>query len=216
MKRFIKRIFKIIAIILIFILISIVFLNQLINWRSGKYLYDSIEELPENNVALVLGTSRFKRDGSSNPYFHNRINAAVQLYENNKVNYILVSGDNRSIYYNEPSFMRLELIKNNIPDSIIYMDYAGFRTFDSVIRCHKVFGQDSFTIVSQKFHNQRAVFIALSNNIEVVGFNALDIKAKDGLKVRVREIFARIKMFTDIISDKQPKFLGEPVEISSQ
>ncbi len=213
MRRKIKFIVKTIIISILSVIIIVVLLNQIINWRSAKYIFDNIAELPENNVALVLGTSRYKRDGSANPYFHNRINAAVKLYENNKVNYILVSGDNRSMYYNEPGFMRLELLKKGIDDSVIYLDYAGFRTYDSVIRCHEVFGQSSFTIVSQKFHNQRAVFIAHSKNINAIAFNAEDIKMQEGYRIRLREIFARIKVYIDLITDKQPAFLGEPVLI---
>ena len=213
MIRKMKLIIKTIIISFLSAIIILVVLNQLINCRSAKYIYNDIAELPENNVALVLGTSRYKRDGSANPYFHNRINAAVKLYENNKVNYILVSGDNRSMYYNEPGFMRLELLNNGINDSVIYLDYAGFRTYDSVIRCHEVFGQSSFTIVSQKFHNQRAVFIAHSKNINAIAFNADDIKLREGFRIRLREIFARIKVYIDIITDKQPKYLGEPVII---
>jgi len=213
MIRKVKFIIKTIIISFLSAITIIVVLNQIINCRSAKYIYNDIAELPENNVALVLGTSRYKRDGSANPYFHNRINAAVKLYENNKVNYILVSGDNRSMYYNEPGFMRLELLNNGINDSVIYLDYAGFRTYDSVIRCHEVFGQSSFTIVSQKFHNQRAVFIAHSKNINAIAFNADDIKLREGFRIRLREIFARIKVYIDIITDKQPKYLGEPVII---
>ncbi len=213
MKPKIKTIFKSIIILLSAAVLLVTFLNLLISWRAGKYIYDSIDELPENNVALVLGTSRYKKDGSTNPYFYNRMDAAVKLYENNKVNYLLVSGDNRSVYYNEPGFMRYELLKRGIPDSIIYMDYAGFRTFDSVIRCHEIFGQNSFTIVSQKFHNQRAVYIARSKNINAIAFNAKDVNFYNSFTVQIREIFARVKVFIDIITGEQPAFLGEPIEI---
>jgi len=200
----------------IFIAISIIFiLNQLINWRSANYLYDNIEEIPKTNAALVLGTSQYKRDGTLNKYFYNRINAAVILYENDKVNYIIVSGDNRATNYNEPKFMRRALINKGVPDSIIYMDFAGFRTFDSVVRCHKVFGQNNFTVVSQKFHNQRAIYIAQSKNINAIGFNAEDVKIKEGMRVQIREVFARVKVFIDLITGAQPHFLGEPIQVGN-
>ncbi len=209
----IKNLLRLFLIAIIIVISVVIFLNQLISWSSNKYIYDDINELPDNNVALVLGTSKFRKDGAANKYFYNRINAAVKLYENNKINYIIASGDNRTIYYNEPGVMRQELLKQGVPDSIIYLDYAGFRTFDSVIRCHKVFGQNNFTIVSQRFHNQRAVYIARSKNIEAIAFNAKNMNERDGLKMRIREIFARVKVFIDLIIGTQPKFLGHPVNI---
>ncbi len=213
MNLTLKKILKFFS-IGVFIAIMLIFLlNQVVKWRTEKYIFDNIDDLPKNNVALVLGTSRYRQDGTANQYFHNRIKAAVQLYENDKVNYILVSGDNRTVYYNEPGVMRQELLKNGIPYNVIYMDYAGFRTFDSVVRCSEVFGQDNFTIVSQKFHNQRALYIAHNKNINAVGFNAKTIDSKDGFKVQLRELFARVKVFIDILLKEQPRFLGEPIEI---
>ena len=213
MVRKIKLIFKIFLTLIIVFIVSIITLNVIINVKSNKYIYNDIDKLPKNNVALVLGTSRYMRDGSANKFFYNRIDAAVELYENNKVDYILVSGDNRSVYYNEPAFMRFELLKRGVPAKDIYLDYAGFRTYDSVIRCKEVFGQNSFTIVSQKFHNQRAVYIALSNNIAAVAFNAQDVDMKTGFRIHIREIFARAKVFIDLITRAEPTFLGEPVKI---
>ncbi len=209
----IRTIIKAIAVFSITFVLLLFLFHLFISWRSAKYIYDNIEELPENDVALVLGTSRYQRDGSANIYFYNRMDAVLKLYENNKISYILVSGDNRTIHYNEPGFMRYELLKRGIPDSVIYLDYAGFRTFDSVIRCHEVFGQNSFTIVSQKFHNQRAIFIARSKNLDAIAFNAGDIDSIKGFRVQIREIFARVKVYIDIITGKKPKFLGEPVKI---
>lgn len=109
--------------------------------------------------------------------------------------------------------MREELLKHGVPDSVIYLDYAGFRTYDSVIRMNKIFGQTNFTIISQKFHNQRAVYIARYLGLDATAYNAKDVSKYYGFKTRVREHFARVKMFLDLWTNKQPKFLGEQIEI---
>jgi SanA protein len=104
-------------------------------------------------------------------------------------------------------------MKAGIPDSVIYLDYAGFRTFDSMIRAKEIFGQNKFIVVSQKFHNERAIFIARKYNMEVYGYNAEDVNAASGFKTKVRELFARVKVFIDVYSGKKPKFLGEKITI---
>ncbi|UPT67539.1 MAG: YdcF family protein [Sphingobacteriales bacterium JAD_PAG50586_3] len=100
-----------------------------------------------------------------------------------------------------------------MPDSCITMDFAGFRTLDSVVRCQKVFGQSRFTVISQQFHNQRAVFLARQKGLNAIGYNAKDVHTSLTLRTRVREPLARLKAVIDIVFNKQPKFLGEPVQI---
>ena len=125
-----------------------------------------------------------------------------------------MSGDNRKKEYNEPRAMRDALIKKGISEDHIILDYAGFRTFDSMIRAEKVFGQDSFIVISQPFHNERAVFIARKSGIEAYGFNARDVDVAAGFKTKLREVGARVKMILDIyVLHTEPKFLGDPVII---
>ncbi|MFM5819425.1 SanA/YdcF family protein [Aeromonas sanarellii] len=181
---------------------------------ARHYTYDDVNAVPYNRVALVLGTSKYLIGGSPNHYFKYRIKAAAELYNNGKVDYILVSGDNATVQYNEPRQMRRALIQAGIPASAIYSDYAGFRTLDSIVRAKEVFGQARFTVVSQAFHNERAIFIARHFGIEAVGFNALDPSAYQGIRTRVREVFARLMGLLDLyVLDKGPKFLGEPIVI---
>ena len=114
----------------------------------------------------------------------------------------------------EATVMYYYMIQAGIPASAIYSDYAGFRTLDSIIRAKEVFGQAHFTVVSQAFHNERAIFIARHFGIEAVGFNAVDPSAYQGIKTRVREVFARLMGLLDLyVLDKGPKFLGEPIVI---
>lgn len=201
-------------IITIIVIVAVVWIsNSVINYNTSVLVYDDTTHIPYNKVALLLGTSKNLSSGQPDQYFANRIKAAVDLYNSHKIEIIVISGDNSKKDYNEPLNMKTELIKQGILEDKIYLDYAGFRTFDSVIRMNKIFGQSSFTIISQKFHNQKAVYIALKNNINAIGFNAKDVDAYNGLKTQLREKFARVKVFIDMFLGKQPKFLGEKIEI---
>jgi len=208
-----KKLFKYLFITILVFIVVIMFMNWLIISESKQYLYNDIEKIPNNKVGLVLGTSKYFLTGERNPYFKNRIIAATKMYESGKIKYIVLSGDNSEKYYNEPVTMKKELVKYGIPENVIYLDYAGFRTWDSVLRCNIIFGQEEFTIISQKFHNARAVFIARKNGIKAIGFNADDISISRSLRTRVREIFARIKVFIDLSVGKDPKYLGDEIII---
>jgi len=180
---------------------------------NRKSCYSDINDIPKNKVGLLLGTSKYIGN-RLNYYYVYRIEAAAELYNNGRIDFILVSGDNSVKYYNEPQTFKEDLIKKGIPEDKIYLDYAGFRTFDSVIRSKKVFGQNSITVISQEFQNQRALFIAKHNDIKAIAYNARDLHGKNGLKTRIRERFARIKAILDVyILNTKPKFLGEEIEI---
>ena len=187
------------------------------NIRIDRYakdrLYDTVSTVPHYHTALVLGTSPIGRSGGPNRYFLYRIDATVKLYEAGKIDRILVSGDNHKRGYNEPEEMRKALVDKGIPEEVIFLDYAGFRTLDSVVRANEVFGQSEFIVISQKFHNERAVFIAKKKGIKAAGFNAADVPGRYGFITHVREWGARCKVFLDLLSGKKPHFLGEPVDI---
>lgn len=187
--------------------------NIAIEKGSEGKTFDHIDKIPKNRVGLVLGTSNRLVGGRSNPYYTNRINAAIVLFNAGKIDYILVSGDNGSPYYNEPMVFKRDLIKGGIPDECIFLDYAGFRTLDSMIRAKAIFGLDKVTIISQRFHNKRAIYLARKKGLDAIGFNAGDLSMKDGMKVRIREYFARVKVFIDLALNTQPKFYGEQIEI---
>ena len=162
----------------------------------------------------MLGTVPKLKNGNENVYYTTRMKATADLYFANKISYIIVSGDNHIRDYNEPECMRNSLIELGIPDSVIYLDYAGFRTFDSMVRAKEVFGQDSFTVISQHWHNERAIYIACHYGIDAIGFDAENnIKSKARISNGIREAFAKTKAVLDICIGKSPKFLGEPVVI---
>ena len=190
-----------------------IWINISVSILGNKYSYDSIEKIPHNHCGLVLGTSKYLSNGHENLYYLNRIKAAVDLFNNKKIDYIIVSGDNRYKNYNEPVKMYNSLVAAGIPKNKIILDYAGFRTLDSVIRGKEVFGQNEFTIISQPFHNQRAIYIARKRGINAIAFDAEDVSDTQSIEVRIREIGARVLLEFDLLSARQPHFLGEKVNI---
>lgn len=198
------------AVLLVLILLGS---DAIIGNYSQDRLYDRVGETPKNRVGLILGTAKYLTNGGNNPYYDYRIAAAIALYEAGKIEYILASGDNGSRYYDEPTAIKKDLVKAGIPPDRITLDYAGFRTLDSMYRAKEVFGLDSVTVISQKFHNERAVFIGARKGLYSVGFNANDVSAGMGLKVRLREYLARTKVFLDLLFHVEPKFYGEPESI---
>lgn len=198
------------------LIISVFFLfwaNFSVYYESADFITSDLNKLPQTKTCLLLGTSRTKKNGYNNAYFFNRIDACVRLFESGKVKFILISGDNGRVEYNEPEDMKKELISKGIPASRIFLDYAGFDTYDSVLRANKIFGQKRFIVVSQKFHNQRAVYIARRFGIDAYGYNAADVKKMMGIKTKIREYFACVKAYFEVKLNVSPKFLGDPIEI---
>jgi SanA protein len=209
-----KRLFKWSFAIIFLLFFSIICCNYWISNSTKTQLYSDSNSIPARKVGLVLGASKKTNRGTTNIYFTYRILAAYQLFKANKVQYLLLSGDNHNKDYDEPSDMREALMALGVPDSCIVLDYAGFRTLDSVERCAEVFGEDSITIISQEFHNQRALFIANKNNINAIGFNAQEVSKNYSFKTRLREYFARVKCALDIyVFYTSPKFLGDKIKI---
>lgn len=213
MKKLVKTIFKIFLLLIVAGIIFIAWANYSIIKGSAASVSYNIADVPETKTALLLGTSKNLNNGLPNAYFYNRIQAAIDLYKSGKIKYIIVSGDNGTKDYNEPEDMLLTLMKYGIPQDHIIMDHAGFRTLDSVVRAKEIFGQTKLIIISQKFHNERAVFLAKQNGIEAYGYNAKDVNKYAGFKTNMREYLAKAKAYWDLIFGVQPKFGGEKILI---
>jgi SanA protein len=189
------------------------------NWWVIKSTEDKvitdISTFKGPNVALVLGTSNKLRNGSANPFFQNRIKAAAELYHEGKVSHFILSGDNRSIYYNEPMDMKKAMVMLGVPDSAITLDYAGLRTLDSIVRSKEIFGQDKITIITQPFHSYRALFISNFYDIEAVALVAQEPTSETTFNVYIREYFARTKAVLDLyVLKTAPRHLGEKEPLS--
>lgn len=213
MKRILKNIFTIFLLLLVAGIVFIAWANYSIKKESEPFVSYNIADVPTAKTALLLGTGKTLSNGMPNAYFYNRIKAAVDLYKNGKVQYIIVSGDNSTKDYNEPEDMQLALAQQGVPQEKIILDHAGFRTLDSVVRAKEIFGQSKLIIISQKFHNERAVFLAQKNGMQAFGYNAEDVNKYAGLKTNLREYLAKAKVYGDLIFGVQPKFGGEKIAI---
>ena len=184
-------------------------------WKGLRKGESTLQRIP-----CLTTRSRFclanplNRLGRPNSYFINRIKTASELYHAGKVDYIIVSGDNHTKEYDEPTAMRDSLMAHGVPEERIILDFAGFRTLDSVIRAKEIFGCDSLTLISQADHNARALYLAEANGIEAIAISA-PLRAGRWVRARLalREWLARDKMMLDIWFGKQPHFLGEKIEI---
>ena len=183
--------------------------------ESRGRVFLSLDSVPTNGVALVLGTSRTIRSGLPNLHFNQRIKAAAALYRAGKVKHLLVSGDNHIKGYDEPTDMREALMTAGVPANAITRDYAGFRTLDSVLRAKSVFGLTNFVIVTEEFHCPRALWIARQHGLDAVAFAAPDVSLRGwSMRVKLREILARTWCAADLyLLHRQPKFPGPPEPI---
>ncbi len=197
---------------------TLLIIDRWVAYQAEDQLYTKQSEVETFDVAVVLGTSKYLGK-VLNEYYSHRINAAIALYQSENIGYFLLSGDNAHRSYNEPWTMKRDLLKAGVPEERIFLDYAGFRTLDSIVRAKEIFGTDDFLIISQKFHCERALFIANSHDINAKCFAVPDPSSHSGIKVRIREVFARAKAVLDLyITNAQPKFLGpkEPILTDEQ
>ncbi|MEO5722488.1 MAG: ElyC/SanA/YdcF family protein [Chthoniobacterales bacterium] len=181
---------------------------------SRSRIFTNTSAIPENEVGLVLGTSSSLRGGYANPFFTGRIAAAAELYHAGKVHHLLLSGDNRKAGYDEPTDMKNALMAKGVPESVLTLDYAGFRTFDSMARAHHVFGLTRVTIISDDFHAPRSIVLGRHFGIDTIAYTSKPIPLRWSTKSRLREILACVNTVLDFtILQTKPHFLGPPEPI---
>ncbi len=203
-----KRMIVILVGIVLFMTVFSLAVDSYVGSFSDNKLYSDINDVPHMRAALLLGCVRIY-DGHVNLFYLHRINAAVELWKAGKIDAILVSGDNSRTDYDEPTCMKEDLVARGVPAEYITLDYAGFRTLDSIVRAEKVFNLDDYIIISQPFHCSRAIYLANHYKQNVIGYCARDVKSAAGLKLRLREVLARNKALIDILINKNPKYLGK-------
>ena len=210
MKKLLRKLIRISSWIAVTLFLFILGTNIWVVQSTKEFIYDTGNP-PVNNVGLVLGTSKNTSDGKPNRFFVERMHTAASLHANRKIKHILVSGDNRTKYYNEPRDMLKALGDLNIPEEHVSLDFAGLRTLDSVIRCKEVFGQSKVTIVTQEFHCYRSLFIAHHFEMEAIAVSA-DDGGPVGNSLALREVLARSFTVLDLyVLKRQPKHLGEKI-----
>ncbi len=194
----VKRMLKILIVLTFLGVVFILLCNVWVVVSTRSHSYFSVDSLPSKQVALVLGTSKASSDGEENLYFKYRMEAAARLYNEGKVKSLILSGNNDSRYYNEPLDMQRAMLRLGVPKAAIQLDFAGYRTFDSITRCKNLFKEDDITIVSQDFHNARALYIAQSEGLNAISFAAQDVPSGYSVRTLIREYLARPKAVLDV------------------
>ncbi|MFV0574305.1 MAG: vancomycin high temperature exclusion protein [Vibrio sp.] len=207
-KKWLIRTLTVLVILFVLFLSSVVLIDRIISWQTRDSIYHDTASVPKYNIGLVLGTSKYIGH-TLNTYYSHRMEAAIELYQQGKIKNFLLSGDNAHRSYNEPWTMKRDLLKVGVKEEEIHLDYAGFRTLDSIIRAKEIFLADHFLIITQDFHCERALYIARYHNINAQCLAVPGPVEDSGITIRIREVFARSKAFLDLyILNAQPKFLG--------
>jgi SanA protein len=208
-----KRIKPFLIAFICIVVVALTYANMLIK-SYREYTTQSVADLTPQYACLVLGTSKILANGYANLFYKYRIKAAAEVYSAGRCRKIIVSGDNRRSDYNEPEEMKASLISMGIPESDIHCDYAGGRTLDSVVRFNAIFGQGSGIVISQQFHNERAIYIARHRGINLYGYNAQEVDIYNALKTKIREVFSRMLAVLDVVVlNSQPRHYGEKIQI---
>ncbi|MFC3852566.1 vancomycin high temperature exclusion protein [Salinispirillum marinum] len=172
--------------------------DQWFRWQTREHVFTQKEDLTPTQFGLLLGTAKYHASGTLNPFYQARVRAAAQLYHDGYLQIILASGDHSTPYYNEPGMMRDDLLDLGVPDESILLDGGGTRTLASVRRLKSEFDQDRVIIISQQFHIERALYQAHAAGIMAQGFVADDAPRNWHVRVRVREVFARLNALYEI------------------
>lgn len=194
-------------------IVAIFLINFKVHSNSNIYSFSDIKKVPKTDVALVLGAKVYS-GGRLSDMLKDRADTAIELYENGKVDKILMSGDHGTKEYDEVNAVKDYLLEKGIKGEDIFLDHAGFDTYDSLYRAKEIFQARSISIVSQNFHLPRAVYIGRSLELEAYGISA-DRHLYGNIEGNIiREIFADIKAFWDVNLSVKPKFLGSPIPLS--
>ncbi|MDE5566889.1 MAG: YdcF family protein [Muribaculaceae bacterium] len=209
MKR--RKIILWCVVIIGIILALIAMCDFIVSSSAAGKTYDNVDDIPHRKIGLILGTSPFSIwNGRKNYYFDYRIKAGAELYNTGKIDWLIVSGGdyrNTGKGYDEPVAMRDSLMKQGVDSTRIILDYDGTRTINSIAKIRDVYCQDSITLISQKYHNERALYQAKHLGIDAIGFNAKTPARRSSLlRNRGREVLARVKLFIDLARGINPEF----------
>lgn len=204
--------------VIIAIIIVIITCYMIVECKTSGKTFDKVADIPHREVGLLLGTSPRTPENAPNYYFINRITATAELYKAGKIDKVIASGGDYSSRpgggYDELVAMRDSLIEHGVPDSVIILDYDGSRTLNSIVKAKEVYGEECVTLISQKYHNERAIYLAFQQGIDAIGYNAKPSHIiTKRIKNEGREFLARVKLFVDVILGEKPKFNNCPHNI---
>lgn len=205
---------KIKILLLIFFLGFIYFclLNFNVHWQTKDLVYQNIDEVPSAQTALVLGALVYKNEIMS-VIFQDRVDTALELYQQGKVEKILVSGDHGRVNYDEVNTAKDYLLDQGVMSEDLFMDHAGFDTYDSVYRAKEIFQVESMIVVTQEFHLPRALFISKNLDVPACGLIADKRPYLFAKQNWLREKLANVKAWTNIVFKAKPKYLGNQIPI---
>jgi SanA protein len=187
----------------------IVFAYAKVSSFAPEKMYADPTVCPLNDIGILFGCGKFV-DGRPNQFYLYRIRAAARLYKAGKIKHLLVSGDNHIVGYNEPETMKRDLVQQGVPATAITCDYAGFSTFETVMRAKEIFGVQAATLITQRYHLPRALYLAAVHDIKAIGYEAREPGGNQTVKLKIREVIARIITYGDVhLGVRHPKFLGK-------
>ncbi|GHA95762.1 vancomycin high temperature exclusion protein [Modicisalibacter luteus] len=213
---FAKRLIVILTVLALLAIGVVLAANTWILARTQDRIETDLLLCATEPVGIVFGTSYWARGGGRNPLYSARLGAASQLLRTQRVQHLLLSGDNRTRFYNEPVTMWRDLRASNVRDIDMTLDYAGFSTFDTLIRAREIFGVSRTLLITQDWHLPRALFIADALGIEAMGCAAPTPAVSGVWQLHVREWLARVATLGDLyLWGRKPYFLGprEPLHI---
>lgn len=197
------------------VIIGLVLAYEIVSFNASGRTYHDVNEIPYNKVGLLLATSPITPGGAHNFYFENRIKSAEELYNAGKIDYIIASGgdyrEDHKFGCDEPGAIKDSLVARGIPEDRIILDYDGTRTLNSIVKAKKIYELDSVTLISQKYHNERAIYLADKNGLNAIGYNAEPSPIRrNRIKNTLREMLARPKMFIDFIYNPKEVNYSKP------
>ena len=215
MKKKLIRIFIILVILFVSGVTAVLSVNAYVKQVGGENIIspDKINEIGEADCIIILGCQVFS-DGTLSAMLHDRVMRGIELYESKAAPKLIVSGDHGRKEYDEVNAMKKYAIDAEIPSENIFMDHAGFSTYESMYRAKEIFKAEKIIVVTQEYHLYRALYIAQKLGMEAYGVSS-DYRPYYGQTYReVREILARCKDFATTLFKPEPTFLGEAIPVS--
>ena len=211
MNKIIKRIILIIDILVVVGIIIVLGINFFVKNSVKDKIVDENSLDKNYDAILVLGAGL--KNGKPSPVLKDRLDMAYKLYEDGYSEKIIVSGDHGKKYYDEVNVMKIYLLDKGVDSNNIFMDHAGFSTYDSVYRAKEIFLANKIIIVTQQFHLYRSLYIAKQLKLDAVGVSATLRDYSGSVKFEIREILARDKDFVKSIFKPEPKYLGDTISV---
>jgi len=205
------KLLSVIAIFFSMFLVIIFFNNYAIKEGAKNLMYSKVSNVPHRKIAVLLGVEKKFKNGKINHFYINRIDATVNLFKAKKIDIIIVSRNQGNVVDD----VKEDLMKQGIPENVIILDYAGLRTYDTMYRMYKVYGQKDFLVISQRKQNERAIYIAKKNGLNAIAFNASEYSGYNSFRLNIIEKYERTRLFFEFLVQKKPIFKGEKVVISN-